>query len=217
MKQQGHFFSFVTNGSQRVEYYKEISNYTDGFMISYHPQYADVDHFIDIANNADCPIAINLMLVPEKFDELCKIAERLYNGSANLTVEPKVIVDKTSSEFITNDVSMYTEEQQKVIAKWQYQRKLNFNNLHRGDIIINEEEYEGHEIILQGKNKFSGWKCWAGIDGVNIDMWGNLYRADCQYGGALGNLERYKLPEKEIICVKTVCSCLSDIYIRKEQ
>ena len=217
VKQQGHFFSFVTNGSQRVEYYKEISNYTDGFMISYHPQYADVDHFIDIANNADCPIAINLMLVPEKFDELCKIAERLYNGSANLTVEPKVIVDKTSSEFITNDVSIYTEEQQKVIAKWQYQRKLNFNNLHRGDIIINEEEYEGHEIILQGKNKFSGWKCWAGIDGVNIDMWGNLYRADCQYGGALGNLERYKLPEKEIICGNTTCSCLSDIYIRKEQ
>ena len=217
VKQQGHFFSFVTNGSQLVKYYKEISNYTDGFMISYHPQYADVDHFIDIANNVDCPIAINLMLVPEKFDELCKIAERLYNGSANLTVEPKVIVDKTSSEFITNDVSIYTEEQQKVIAKWQYQRKLNFNNLHRGDIIINEEEYEGHEIILQGKNKFSGWKCWAGIDGVNIDMWGNLYRADCQYGGALGNLERYKLPEKEIICGKTTCSCLSDIYIRKEK
>jgi hypothetical protein len=132
-------------------------------------------------------------------------------------VEPKIVVDKTSSEFITNDVSMYTEEQQKVIANWKYQRKLNFNNLHRGDIIINEEEYAGHEIILQGKNKFSGWKCWAGIDGVNIDMWGNLYRADCQYGGALGNLERYKLPEKEIICGKTVCSCLSDIYIRKEQ
>ena len=217
VKQQGHFFSFVTNGSQLVKYYKEISNYTDGFMISYHPQYADVDHFIDIANNADCPIAINLMLVPEKFDELCKVAERLYNGSVNLTVEPKIVVDKTSSEFITNDVSMYTEEQQKVIAKWEFQRKLNFNNLHRGDIIINEEEYEGHEIILQGKNKFSGWKCWAGIDGVNIDMWGNLYRADCQYGGALGNLERYKLPEKEIICGKTTCSCLSDIYIRKEQ
>lgn len=217
VKQQGHFFSFVTNGSQPVKYYKEISNYTDGFMISYHPQYADVDHFIDIANNVDCPIAINLMLVPEKFDELYKVAERLYNGSANLTVEPKIVVDKTSSEFITNDVSMYTEEQQKVIAKWEYQRKLNFNNLHRGDIIINEKEYEGHEIILQGKNKFSGWKCWAGVDGVNIDMWGNLYRADCQYGGALGNLERYKLPKKEIICGKTVCSCLSDIYIRKEQ
>lgn len=217
VKRQGHFFSFVTNGSQPVKYYKEISNYTDGFMISYHPQYADVDHFIDIANNVDCPIQINLMLVPEKFDELCKVAERLYNGSVNLTVEPKIVVDKTSSEFITNDVSMYTEEQQKVIAKWEFQRKLNFNNLHRGDIIINDEEYEGHEIILQGKNKFSGWKCWAGIDGVNIDMWGNLYRADCQYGGALGNLERYKLPEKEIICGKTVCSCLSDIYIRKEQ
>jgi len=84
-------------------------------------------------------------------------------------------------------------------------------------MIMDNVEYEGHEIILQGKNKFSGWRCWAGLDGVNIDMWGNLYRADCQYGGALGNLERYKLPSTEIVCGKTVCSCLSDIYIRKEQ
>ena len=54
------------------------------------------------------------------------------------------------------------------------------------------------------------------LDGINVDMWGNVYRADCQFGGALGNLERYKLPEEEIVCDKSVCSCLSDIYIRKE-
>ena len=48
-------------------------------------------------------------------------------------------------------------------------------------------------------------------------MWGNMYRADCQYGGAIGNLERYKLPTEPILCGKSICSCLSDIYIRKEQ
>ena len=36
-------------------------------------------------------------------------------------------------------------------------------------------------------------------------------------GGALGNLERYKLPTEPIVCGKSVCSCLSDIYIRKEE
>jgi len=217
VKKQGHYFSFVTNGSQRVKYYKEISKYTDGFMISYHPQYADVEHFIDIANEVDCPVAVNLMLVPDKFDDMCTVAEQLYHGSMNLTVLPKVVVDKTSTDFATNEVSTYTKKQKEIIANWKYQRKLNFDNLHRGDMILDNVAYEGHEIILQGKNKFSGWKCWAGLDGVNIDMWGNLYRADCQYGGALGNLERYKLPKEELVCGKTVCSCLSDIYIRKEQ
>ena len=42
------------------------------------------------------------MLVPEKFDNLCKVAEHLYNGSSNITVEPKVIVDKTSGDFTSN-------------------------------------------------------------------------------------------------------------------
>ena len=200
-----------------VKYYKEISNYTDGFIISYHPQYADVEHFINIANEVDCPVAVNLMLVPDKFDDMCTVARQLYHGSVNLTVEPKVVVDKTSTDFVTNEVSTYTQEQKDIIANWKYQRPLNFHNLHRGNMVMDNIEYEGHEIILQGKNKFNGWKCWAGIDGINIDMWGNLYRADCQYGGALGNLERYKLPSTEIVCGKTVCSCLSDIYIRKEQ
>jgi len=217
VKKQGHYFSFVTNGSQRVKYFKEISKYTDGFMISYHPQYADVDHFIDVANNVECPVAVNLMMVPDKFDDMCTVAEQLYSGSVNLTVNPKVIVDKTSQDFATNEVSTYTQEQKDIIANWQYQRDFDWSNLHRGELLLDEKEIDGNEIILQGKNKFSGWKCWAGIDGVNIDMWGNLYRADCQYGGALGNLERYKLPKKELVCGKEICSCLSDIYIRKEQ
>ncbi len=216
VKEQGHYFSFVTNGSQRVDYYKKVSKYTDGFIISYHPQYADVEHFIDIANNVDCPVAVHLMLVPDKFDELQSIAEKLYNGSTNITIEPKVIVDKTSGDFVTNKVTEYSPEQKDVIANWKYSRELDFTNLHRGELLFNGEEIAGHEIILQKKNSYVGWKCWAGIHGVNIDMWGNLYRADCQYGGALGNLERYKLPSQPITCGKSICSCLSDIYLKKE-
>tara|TARA_B100002019_G_scaffold195109_1_gene168976 strand:+ start:312 stop:1211 length:900 start_codon:yes stop_codon:yes gene_type:complete len=217
VKKQGHYFSFITNGSQRVKYYKEISNYTDGFIISYHPQYADVDHFIEIANSVKCPVAIHLMLVPDKFDDMCTIAERLYNGSANLTVEAKVIVDKTSGDHITNKVVQYDAKQKELIKDWPYSRELNFENLHRGELLFNGMPTTANDLILREGNYFMNWKCWAGIDGVNIDMWGNLYRADCQYGGALGNLERYKLPTEPIVCGKSVCSCLSDIYIRKEE
>jgi hypothetical protein len=82
--------------------------------------------------------------------------------------------------------------------------------------MYDEQYIDANKLILDGKNKFSGWKCWAGMDGINIDMWGNMYRADCQFGGAIGNLERYKLPKDPIVCGKNICSCLSDIYIRKE-
>jgi hypothetical protein len=155
-------------------------------------------------------------MVPEKFNELESIAKQLYEGSDNLTVEPKVIVDKTSQEHVTNEVTVYTPEQKDLINNWKYKREFDFSNLHRGELLLNNSVVTANEILLQEKNMFSGWKCWAGIDGVNVDMWGNLYRADCQFGGALGNLERYKLPTEPIVCGKSVCSCLSDIFIRKE-
>jgi MoaA/NifB/PqqE/SkfB family radical SAM enzyme len=66
IKEQGNYFSFLTNGSQTVEYYKEISKYADGIMISYHDEYANADHIINIANAIECPVVINLMMVQEK-------------------------------------------------------------------------------------------------------------------------------------------------------
>ena len=111
----------------------------------------------------------------------------------------------------------YDAKQKELIKDWPYSRDLNFKNLHRGELLFNGMPTTANDLILREGNYFLNWKCWAGLDGVNIDMWGNLYRADCQYGGALGNLERYKLPTEPIVCGKSVCSCLSDIYIRKEE
>lgn len=217
VKEQGHTFSFLTNGSRTVEYYKIISQYTDGFIISYHPEYADVKHIIEIIQNSYCPVFINLMLSPDNFDEMYSIAQKIYQSSDNASIWPKIILDKSDIDAITNQPADYTQEQLDTIKNWPFFCKLPDAHLHRGELLLDDIPVTANDLIATDRNRFRGWKCWAGIDGVNIDMWGNLYRADCQYGGALGNLERYKLPTAEIVCGKDVCSCLSDIYIRKEQ
>jgi hypothetical protein len=164
------------------------------------------------------------MLLPDDFDEAFSISEKIFSNTANATIWPKVIVDKTYSDNITNEVVTYTDKQKDLIKNWPFTRKIDDKDVHRGkmqlklnDWFEDAKDVDANELILEGKNKFVGWKCWAGIDGVNIDMWGNMYRADCQFGGAIGNLERYKLPTEPIVCGKSICSCLSDIYIRKEQ
>ena len=63
VKEKGHVFSFITNGSQSIEYFKEISDYTDGMIISYHPKYADLNHIVEVANTVKCQVGINLMMV----------------------------------------------------------------------------------------------------------------------------------------------------------
>jgi organic radical activating enzyme len=215
VKQCGHNFTYVTNASQSVEYFKKINEYTDGVFLSYHSAYADPQHFIDVCNALDCPKVVAVMLLPEKFDEMYAIAERIHNET-NAMVEAKVIVDKVNDEHPTNRVYEYTEEQKEKIKQWPFTRMLDYVGIHRGPLMYDEQLVDANQLILQGDNKFSGWKCWAGVDGINIDMWGNMYRADCQFGGAIGNLERYKLPSDPIMCGKNICSCLSDIYIKKE-
>ena len=185
-------------------------------MLSYHKAYANPEHFIKIINESKIETVINMMLLPSDFEEIFALAEKIYSSTARASIVPKVIVDKTSSENITNEVMTYTEAQKQLIKDWPFSRKVNDEELHRGAMMLNDEVVNANDLILQDKNKFSGWNCWAGLHGVNIDMWGNMYRADCQFGGAIGNLERYKLPKEKILCGKERCSCLSDIYIRKE-
>jgi len=217
VKSKGHTFSFLTNGSQSVEYFEKISPYTDGMIISYHPEYADVDHLINIAKVMKCGVLINLMMIPDKFDELVKIAEVLYNGSDNIGVWPKVILDKTSNiNDISNKITEYSADQTEVIKKWPYFKTLDDQKLHRGDILLNDNKITANDIILNDVNNYKGWTCWGGLHMINIDMWGKMYRSDCQQGGPIGDLATYQLPTEPIVCNARKCPCLSDIYLRKE-
>ena len=219
VKKKGHKFSFLTNGSQKPSYYKEIGKYTDGIMISYHPGYASVIDIVAVCKAADCPVVINLMMVPEAFNDMKVVADKIYSFTSNVSIHPKVILDKTSGEYISNKPATYTREQKEFIENWPYYRNINFQDLHRGDLLFDSKPIEVNDLILQDLNKFKGWRCWAGIDSINIDMWGDIYRADCQFGGKIGSIKEreLELPSEPIVCGKQICGCLSDIYIRKEK
>jgi hypothetical protein len=185
-------------------------------MISYHDEYADIDHIINVANAVECVVVVNLMMVQDKFDHMVGIGQRLYKGTNKLAIWPKVVLDKTSGEFVTNKVSDYTDEQKAIIKSWPYFRKIDDSKIHRGALLLDNVPVTGNDIIVKGLNNYKGWDCWAGVDMLSIDMWGDVYRAECKQGGKLGNLANYNLPTKTITCPANKCSCLSDIYLQKE-
>jgi organic radical activating enzyme len=216
VKTQGDYFSFLTNGSQSVEYYKEISKYSDAIMMSYHEEYSNVQHFIDIANAVECPIVVNLMMVQSKFDEIVGIAKQMYDNTEKLAIWPKLVLDKTSDNFITNNVSNYTIEQKTLIKAWPYFRTVDDSKVHRGELLLCGKPVTGNDLIIQNLNHHKGWECWAGLHMISVDMWGDIYRSECQQGGTIGNLKSYTAPTTTITCGKDKCSCLSDVYLRKE-
>lgn len=216
VKEQGHIFSYLTNGSQSVEYYQRLSKYTDGMILTYHPEYTKIDHFVDILQNVSGLKGVNIMITPENFDSMLTVAETLYNASDSVAIWPKVVLDKQDGSF-TNEPGKFNEEQTQRLKEWKFLRTLQDQKLHRGKLLLNGQEIGANELILSGNNNHVGWKCWGGIHGISIDHWGDIYRSDCQFGGKLGNVKDYQLPTEPIICGKEKCVCLSDIYLKKEQ
>ena len=216
VKEYNNSFTFLTNASRDILYFKEINPFVDGLILSYHLQYSNIDNFCKIIDIMECPVAINLMMIPTEFDQLLNIAERLYNNGA--AVWPKILLDKTSDiDIITNNTIEYSLEQKQIIQEWKYFRKIDDSKIHRGKLLLDDVEITANDLILSGKNSHKGWQCWAGLDMINIDFWGNIYRANCEQGGNLGNIENFKLPIDTLICNKELCACLSDIYLRKSK
>jgi heme/copper-type cytochrome/quinol oxidase subunit 2 len=103
----------------------------------------------------------------------------------------------------------------KALGKHNF-RKIDDLQIHRGSLLLDNLPVTGNDIIVKGLNNYKGWSCWAGLDMLSIDMWGDIYRSECKQGGKLGNLENYTLPTEPITCPANKCSCLSDIYLQKE-
>lgn len=212
VKSYGNSFSFLSNGSRDVPYFKAISPLTDGLILSFHPEYASPNHFIEISKVMNCPVAVNLMIDPDTFDSMVSIAKYMYNNS-NMAIWPKVVLDKKT---MTNDIAPYTLSQREQIKNWPYFRKLDERKIHRGEIMLNGVNVSANDLILQGLNKHKGWTCYSGVDQINVSFEGNIYRADCQVGGVIGNITEFALPTSPQVCNKDSCNCLSDIYLRKE-
>ncbi len=81
------------------------------------------------------------------------------------------------------------------------------------------------EVVSKRINNFSGWKCAAGVENINIDFDGYVQLASCgiatrigtTYTGTLGNVyDGYLISQKNWInCNIQACSCGSDMFIPK--
>jgi molybdenum cofactor biosynthesis enzyme MoaA len=71
-------------------------------------------------------------------------------------------------------------------------------------------------LVANNKNRFTGWLCWIGVDGIKIDFDGNIYKANCQTGGKIGNIaEDFTFSTDPVTCQLQWCISNSDHIIRK--
>lgn len=208
----------VTNGSKSVEWWKKIINDIHHLIISYHTEYSDPKHLIDVislaSQNKKIQSQINYMLKPENFFENVKIAKKI-SEEAKCFILLKLLRKQLSPELFD-----YTQEQldylenNRVIGQQYFNHNLEYRLFStRKDNTIKEHK-NINEILIHKYNRWKGWECTAGIDAFTVDYNQNIYVCNQteQKNGKIGNINKgYELPDKPFICEMEVCTCLQDI------
>ena len=214
----------ISNGSRTIRYWEENKQYFDHVCLSYHPEFAD-EHFLEVVKllHDDVRTHVNIMMSPEKFEQCCELANKVKDlGNLSMALQPLI-------HDFGDQVYDYTEQQRKVFDNQHelYTRHIKFTksfNYYRGAMRRVYEDgttqvSSAHRFISENTNDWSGWRCYAGVEQLIVDMDGHYYRGWCKVGGRLGRIDdtNSTFPVDPVVCNKTMCHCNFDIMSTKEK
>jgi len=225
LRERGCKVGFISNSSRTLRWWEAILPFVDHVCLSYHPEAGDKEHFYAVASLTSQHIRthVNLMMLPGIFDELRDFAVRLTAiKNISMALQP-LLVDFGETVF------PYTAEQQQVLDN-QYDQiarhivhDRQFEN-YRGAMAMVAPDgrrvvHAAHKFISTNNNAWQGWRCWAGIEQIVVDMTGEVFRGWCRVGGVIGHVldAELRLPTLPVICNKARCHCNFDIMCTKEQ
>lgn len=210
---------FLSNGSRTIDWWTKAKPHFDRVLLSYHIEFADKEHFIDVVNllKDKINIAVHVLMKKESFSELNEIAHEIYkrtNTRVSLQPVMKNLVDHNS------EISDYTEDQMFILNNQSFESD---HDDYRGRIRYKyndgtEKVITCAEVHATKDNKWKRMNCYAGVQQVAINNEGMITRGWCLQGGVIGNIkdEVFNLPQEPIRCRKQVCNNLADMCCTKE-
>jgi len=181
---------------------------------SFHDEFAKEQEFGDKClqlMNGGVYVTINQVMVPEKFDELYERLGRFAARGINVTLKPQ------SNPTATAVVEGYTEEQIRIMRE-------GFPQQWQGESVAQVALYdkEGQEYELDqaerfnafGFNKFEGWYCNAGYQGIVIRE-NEVKRSYSCHEEPLGTLENFKIFDGPRRCITPTCVSSADSKLPK--
>jgi hypothetical protein len=221
-KDRGIKQSIISNGSRTTRFWKEIAPVFDKVHLSYHGEFVNPDHFVEVAKiiAETTDLHINMLMLPNRFDELLNVAARLRNECPQTNIQLKPLQIGFGEELYP-----YSDAEKKILDTMHTFVGTSLRGgLPTGQLkITNEDGSESttvsNSLILDGANKFLGWTCDIGLDTLNVDMWGKVWGGLCHVGGSYGNIYTgsYTLPTEPTVCNKEWCTCHLDIMVTKHK
>lgn len=226
-----------TNASRTLRYWQEISQYLDDIQISVHHEYANLDHIIEVANyiysTRQTVLSVNVLMDPYNFDKCIEIVNYLKTNSTGwmLAMSPvqfdgRTVYNDVQTNFIKDkNVRMPPQDWvEELILKNKLTGNKNANKSVATFDNGSEQIVDGHFLIVNKLNNFSGYKCNLGIDRIFINPTGLISGAnDCVlFNGKLNIYQNgidavlNSVKIEPIICNRDLCVCSAETSLTKE-
>ena len=215
----------ISNGSRTLRYWEENMQYFDHVCLSYHPEFADEEHFLNVVKllHKNVRTHVNVMMSPEKFEQCFELADKVKDlGDLSIALQPLIVDFGDTLYEYTDYQKKILDRQHELITKHiKFTKPLEY---YRGAMrkVYEDgttESSSAHRFINDKTNDWSGWKCYAGVEQLIVDMDGSYHRGWCREGGQLGRIDDKNLsfPMEPVVCTKTMCHCNFDIMCTKEK
>jgi MoaA/NifB/PqqE/SkfB family radical SAM enzyme len=161
-------------------------------------------------------ITINMVMVPERFDELYDIAQFFQSCGLNVTLKPQ------SDIHANHIVDGYTEEQLDILHNGMKQHdkgKIFMQVMLTDDTGKDWYMDQAERFNAFNFNKFKDWECSSGYRSIIIrEPCGNIKRSYSCRDEPLGNIETgFKLHETIQPCISPTCVSSADSKIPKRK
>lgn len=223
--------SLTTNGSRKLDWWKENASKFDHVGLSVHYEQADPEHLKnvgDIIYKSNTAMWASVLMDPNHWDQCEGIVNKLKKSKYKWSI---------SSDQIHSDKVTYTPTQKEYLGK-RIQRK----NSIVYELLVNKRKrpkyfnptiyynntnqtVPNHWLLLNGYDNFYGWECNVGVDTAFIDKNGDI-KGSC--GSKLYNKNfYYNIYDEDfrlkfnpnldpVTCNMTKCHCQPEVNCTKQ-
>jgi MoaA/NifB/PqqE/SkfB family radical SAM enzyme len=223
-KNDGHV-CIVSNGSKKLSWWRDNAEYLSGVSLSYHiNDIKSESHFVAVSKvlevSQSTRFHVNIMMVPERFDDCLEFANRL-KQEVRCSIALQPLFEGFGHGGITKKYS-YTPEQEQVMKDFRGRPELKTLPPSMAELEVKyidgtARNLSTFDLIANNQTNFVGWDCYAGIDSLVVTFSGDIYRSWCMQDGPIGSIydENFELPDTPTKCRTKICQCGVDLSATK--
>jgi MoaA/NifB/PqqE/SkfB family radical SAM enzyme len=220
---KGHIPKIITNLAIPLKTLKNKlrdKNFKECIDVSFHPEFADPNSFIDKVNflydNGFLKTG-GVLMHPDYWDICTNVFDKLqHTGKIGYS---KIKNEDTNSNSIASGFIEYNEEQEKLLSKPSTVVTGRFTQVTYSDRV---ESYKNiDDLFANGITNFKGLSCYVGKSRLHIKPGGDCYPSACLMKftkSRMGNVYKQDLKhiKNPIICPFNFCGCGPDMRIEKK-